>query len=190
MTQYKLHFDDVTKGLEIAHQWYSATQRLYELWERDPMNLNNLLCVGTETWYCLLACDYDSLDPEQQRIIPSFEVDKLYEILTIIFHYGERNFSENAIFNAYFGYMIRVMPYFFLDCAGDYVGWQNKGKKMVRSAYMQEPNNPFVRAIYFEQESYQSEEFDAACKLLWSEVSPSVWGDSEVPQYFLRILNG
>lgn len=191
MTQYNLFFEPEIKALEARHQWISAALLQYHLWKKDPMNLNAILCAGTQVWYGILAIDYDMLNPKYSQKNIDQDDEILYSMLMEITRWGEKHFLHNAVFNVYFGYMIKVMPYFFLDYEGDYDGWQSKGIGMIGYAYRVEPENPLVKAMYYESLGGDiGKQYDAACKELWSNMTLDRWGDSEVQLYFYRILQG
>lgn len=191
MTQYNLIFEPETKVFESQHQWISAAAVQYHLWKKDPINLNSLICAGTQAWYGILAIDNDKLNPNSSVKHVDGEDEILYSMLTEITRCGEQYFLHNAVFNAYFGYMMKVMPYFFLDYAGDYDGWQAKGIGMMQHAYSLEPENPLAKAMYYEsQDIARTTQYNDACKELWSTMTLEQWGDGEVQQYFFRILQG
>lgn len=62
---------------------------------------------------------------------------------------------------------------------------------MMHYSYKLAPHSPFTKAMQYESEYYGKDTpYYDACKEIWSQVTPTQWGDSEVQQYFFRILNG
>ena len=142
-------------------------------------------------WYTLLVMDYIRNDPSPPTAVEFVPDIQLQKHLMNVTRYGFKHFANNPIFNAYYGYMICLMPYFFLDYNGDYSGWQSKGHEMMRRSYNLDTNSPFTKAMYYESEgSGKDTPFYDACKEIWSIMTPEQWGDSEVQQYFFRILHG
>ena len=103
--------------------------------------------------------------------------------------YGLDHFSACACFNAFFGYMIKVMPYFFINYHGDYNGWYDKGIEMMKSAYQLAPQDLLAKAMYYEAMEDDTE-YQNVCGQIWRALTPEDWGNSLVQQYFFRILNG
>lgn len=191
MEEYRLLFDERIATLEKDNRWETIINIVWSQWEADPNNLNCLLCAGTQLWYTLLMMDYIRDDPSPMSNVELVPDKILQRQLMSVTRYGFNHFANNPIFNAYYGYMIFLMPYFFLDYNGDYSGWQEKGLNMICHAYSLEPNNPFVKAIYFEHEGFGKDTpFFGACKEIWSAFTLDQWGYSEVQQYFYRILCG
>ena len=191
MTPYNLIFDPQVKELEELHQWDVAAKLVYQQWKKKPMDLNALLCAGTQAWLGLLDIDYDCLEPDSKYDRDMFDVDSLYDILTEVSRWGHAHFSENAVFNAYFGYMMQAMPYLFEDMKGDWDGWRKKGIEMMRYSYQLEPDNLFAKAMFYEP-TYRNvgDSFYNACMEIWNDFTPEQWGDSSVQQYFFYILAG
>lgn len=191
MEEFRLLFDKRIATLEKDNRWKTVVDIVLQQWEASPNDLNCLLCVGTQLWYTLLVMDYirnDPFPPTAVEFVPDIQLQKHLMNVT---RYGFKHFANNPIFNAYYGYMICLMPYFFPDYNGDYLGWQAKGSEMLRRSYKLDPNSPFTRAMYFEKDGYEKDTpFFDACKEIWSKMTPAQWGDSEVQQYFFRILHG
>lgn len=192
MTQYLLQFPRCIIDMEQKGQWQEATDFLYEEWKKDPRNLNLLICSGAEIWYALyLKSVFDSAPNGD-----SFAVNKslLERRLVEVARYGFEIFSENPVFCGYFGYMIKVIPFIFHTdekpyiLAKDSLARQISAIQMMRKAFVLEPNNPFTKVMFYEIDG--GEEYIDACCELWKHTPVSRWGDSEVSQYFLRILNG
>ena len=113
MEQFQLRFDKRVPKLEKESKWETAANIVLEEWKNDPNDLNALLCAGTQLWYTLLMMDYIRNDPSSPidiEIVPDLQLQK---DLMDVTRYGFAHFAHNPIFNAYFGYMISVMPYFF-----------------------------------------------------------------------------
>ena len=191
MQQFQLTFDKRIPKLEKKNCWKTAVDIVMQQWLANPHDLNCLLCAGTQLWYTLLVMDYIRNDPSPPTAVEFVPDIQLQKHLMNVTRYGFKHFANNPIFNAYYGYMICLMPYFFLDYNGDYLGWQTKGIEMMRLSYRLDPDNPFTRAMYYEQDGYGKDTpFYDACKEIWSKITPTQWGDSEVQQYFFRILHG
>lgn len=191
MEEFRLKFDERIATLEKDNRWKTAADIVLEQWESTPSDLNYLLCVGTQMWYTILVMDYIRNDPSPPTAVEFVPEMYLQEKLMNATRYGFEHFANNPIFNAYYGYMIYLMPYFFLDYNGDYLGWQAKGYEMMRRSYNLDINNPFTKAMYYGSEGCGKDTpFYDACKEIWSLITPEQWGDSEVQQYFFRILNG
>lgn len=188
MTRFVLNFDEKVIDLEKKLQWDDAIDFLYQRWKQNPFDLNNLLCAGTESWYVLEVFSYPvNYSYEDGRKLS--DPERIADYLTEVTRWGFQHFADNAVFNAYFGYMMQCIPYIFLDFKGDYDGWQKKGENMMRLGYQQEPDNPFAKAMAYEFTDDYSQ-YRNACRELWSAVTPEEWGDSEVQQYFFYILYG
>ena len=191
MEEFRLLFDKRIADLEKNNRWKTAADIVLEQWETNPNDLNCVLCAGTQLWYTILVMDYIRDDPSPPTAIEFIPDIQLKKHLMNVTRYGFKHFANNPIFNAYYGYMICLMPYFFLDYNGDYLGWQEKGHKMMRRSYNLDPNSPFTKAMYYELEGYgKGTLFYDACKEIWSITTPEQWGNSEVQQYFFRILHG
>lgn len=184
-----LVFDNSILCLEQKDMWKGAADLAYVRWEQRPDNLNDLLCAGTEIWYALLINDYYHFAPYQTIVIDPVDVEEMEEKLWRIAQFGEQFFSENANFNAYFGYMYKVKPHYFLGYGGDFDGWQNRGCAMLQKSALLDQDNLFAVAMSHEIEDESCIYLDA-CKTLWKQITPEQWGFSEVQLYFFRILNG
>lgn len=191
MEQFQLDFEKQISKLEKENRWKTVVDIVLQQWTARPNNLGRLLCAGTQLWYTLLVMDNirnDPFPPDTVELIPDVQ---LQNSLMNVTRYGFKYFDDNPIFNAYFGYMISVMPYFFLDYNGDYCEWQAKGIEMIRRSYRLDPDNPFTKAMYHELDGYGKDTpYYDACKEIWSKITPTQWGDSEVQQYFFHILHG
>lgn len=191
MQQFQLTFDKRIPKLEKKNCWKTAVDIVMQQWLANPHDLNCLLCAGTQLWYTLLVMDHIRNDPSPPTAVEFIPDIQLQKHLMNVTRYGFKHFANNPIFNAYYGYMIYLMPYFFLDYNGDYLGWQAKGIEMMCLSYRLDPDNPFTKAMYYEQDGYGKDTpFYDACKEIWSKITPVQWGDSEVQQYFFRILHG
>lgn len=191
MEEFQLKFDRSISQLEKNNRWKTVVDIVFEQWSANQSDLNALLCAGTQLWYTLLIMDYIQNNPVPPENVEIASCVQLQNNLTKVTRYGFQHFTENSAFNAYFGYMISVMPYLFLDYNGDYLGWQEKGKEMMRHSYELNPNSPFTKAMYYEKTAYEKgTRFFEACKEIWEKITPEQWGDSAVQQYFFRILNG
>lgn len=188
---FRLYFDKRIPELEKENRWKAVVDIVWQQWIDSPNDINCLLCAGTQLWYTLLVMNYLRNDPSPPDVVEIIPDAQLQNCLMDVTRYGFKYFANNPAFNAYFGYMICVMPYFFLDYNGDYSGWQAKGIEMMRRSYRLDPDSPFTKAMYYEQDGYGKDTpFYDACKEIWSNITPTQWGDSEVQQYFFRILHG
>lgn len=191
MPQYCLSFEDSINEMEKNREWIGAARLCFQKWQKNPKDLNNLLCAGTQCWYGILAVEHDRLDPNNIITGADIEEECLHTMLATITRWGLEYFSQSAEFNAYFGYMMKTMPYTFDDYNGDYVGWQEKGEAMLRLAVALDSTNLFAQALAYEAQGVDMYDlFIAACRDLWNEITPQQWGNTEVQQYFFRILNG
>lgn len=189
MEEFHLHFNNAIFEFEETGDWVSATEYAFRDWENDPINIRKLLCAGTELWYGMLLVDYYKYSPMPATNLLLPEFDKLEHRLNTVAKFGFNNFVDSPAFNMYFGYMIKCMPYYFLDYGGKYDDWQKKGIDMIKYACTFKPNNPLLTAmLYLVQE--QDECFVDSCRELWHQVTPDKWGNTQVQQYFFRILNG
>ena len=191
MEQFLVKFDNTLLKLEKESCWETASDVIFQQWKDTPADLNYLLCAGMQLWYTLLEMDYIRNAPMLADNIEWVSEQQLQNNLMEVTRYGFKYFGDNAIFNAYFGYMISVMPYFFIDYKGDYDGWKAKGIEMMRRSHSLSPNNPFTRAMLFESDGCGKDTpFYHACKEIWQEITPEQWGNSAVQQYFFHILKG
>lgn len=188
MTEYRLFFDDNIIKLEQERNWKEAVEILYTQWKINLHNINSLLCLGTELWYMLLVEEYQRFNPNKNETYIFLDKNLSYERLMEVTRFAINNFSENPVVNSYFGYMIKVMPYFFTDYNGDYDYWHYKGCHMIKYAYNLEPNNPFVRAMYYELDSENEDLYRQSCSEFWDCISLDDWGNSAVQKYFSGIL--
>lgn len=187
MTPYNLVFDSQIKKLEELHQWDVAAKLIYQQWKKDPINLNALLCTGAQAWYGLLEIDYDCMESSSKYDRDLFDIDSLHEILIEVTHWGLIHFSENAVFNAYFGYMADIKPYWFWDESED--NWLKKGTEMIRHSNELEPENPITKAFYPNYDGNNATSYDAYMEI-WKSFTPEQWGDCSVQKYFFYILDG
>ena len=192
MEQYILKYSAEIYELEQAGKWKTVADLVFHQWRTGPMNFNQLLCAGVELWYALLVYDYcrNSPPPIDDIELPENDFQLQCNLMEVT-RWGFQHFSYNAAFNAYFGYMMKVMPYYFIDYNGDYDGWQQKGISMMRYSYSLDPVSPFTKAMFYEPDYYNRDTpFYDACKELWSTITPEEWGKCEAQQYFFRILFG
>lgn len=128
-------------------------------------------------------------DPFPPKGLELGEDGELEDILWDVASFGERYFSEEPEFNAYFGYMYVIKPYHFKGYQGDYDEWQARGKKMMQKAVSSDPANPIYAAF-----AYRNAGDDVACvrecHKIWENTTPEQWGTGEVQQYFFGILDG
>jgi len=163
----------------------------FRFWLANPDSLNCLLCAGTQIWYTLLVLDDIKDESLALGKIDLISDEQLKNNLMRVTRYGFEHFSNDSAFNAYFGYMISVMPYLFLDYNGDYLGWQERGNEMIRFSFHLNPNNLFAEALYLELDGCgRGTPFYNACQKIWSRITPEQWGYSGVQRYFFRILHG
>lgn len=191
MEPFRLMFDSRIPELEKENRWETIAKIVTQQWEERPNDLNCLLCAGTQLWYTLLVMDDIRNDPFPPEHVEFASEEQLQNDLMRVTRCGLEHFSDSAVFNAYFGYMMETMPYFFPDYRGDYQGWRAKGLGMMRKSNALDPTNPFAVAMCYEPDAYgKNSSFHLACKALWESVTPEQWGTSEVQQYFFRILHG
>lgn len=134
MSTFLLHFaSEIIKAEDMSNPG-QATEIAYTQWKAQPMDRNLLLCAGTELWFAQIWQDYEiSFRPDSSIVFgdQTLRLERLMEVTRWMFQY----FENDAVCNAYFGYMIEVMPYFFIDYGRDYDGWQEKGRNMMKKAY-------------------------------------------------------
>jgi len=188
MKRYILQFDKKFLDLEDANLESDAVEYVYWRWKNAPMSIDRLLCAGVALWHAIRVYDYDIHNPSFERCADVQYEDNLYGRLMEVTKWGMNFFSDDPSFNVYFGYLIEVMPYFFLDYGGDYDGWRQKGRDMIRHAHALDPNSVFVQAMLFRNEC--TDLFEDACVRLWMHVTPKQWGNSGFQQYLFYILNG
>lgn len=189
--QFQLIFDNRISELEKENRWATVVKIVTQQWEKNPSDLNRLLCAGSQLWYTLLIMDYIRNDPFPPEYVEFVSDAQLQDDLMRVTRYGFIHWGDSSVFNAYFGYMIKTMPYLFLDYEGDYLGWQSKGMEMMRNSYKLDSSNPFAKAMYFESgDCGKGSPFYNACEEIWKKITPEQWGSSEVQQYFFRILHG
>lgn len=184
-----LSFDPDVLFFEQHNLWKSATDLVYQHWQAAPNDINLLLCAGTEIWYALLEIEYETNSPLPNNLPEIWDSNLLQSRLWEIAEHGQLHFASNSDYNAYFGYMYQVMPYFFLGYNGDYDGFRKLGQHMMRKAAFLETKNLFAAAMAHEMDEDNSQ-YNKLCKAFWSAVSPHQWGVSNVQKYFYYILNG
>lgn len=190
MAEYILDFDSRILALERMNKWKSLSYLVYQDWKEQPYRLDRVLCAGTELWYILLITEYLEDLPVHQCEIELANRQEVEELLMNVTRFGLEHFRDNSTFNAYFGYMFKVMPCFFKDYNGDYLGWQKKGIEMMRSSFLLDPQNLFAKAMYYETDCDNEPAYLQACRELWQKNDPAEWRQSEVQLYFYGILNG
>lgn len=186
----RISFDPIIAKFESREEWGAAARFVYDKWIHDPTNLCALVAAGTQMWYTLLIIDEAKSNPFLQT--PSVELPRSDDIMVWLMEvtqYGLDHFSACACFNAFFGYMIKVMPYFFINYHGDYNGWYDKGIEMMKSAYQLARQDLLAKAMYYEAMEDDTE-YQNVCGQIWRALTPEEWGNSLVQQYFFRILNG
>lgn len=196
MKQGFIVFDDCVFDFEKKQRWNTVINYLFDKWKNDPYCLNNLLCIGTELWYVILEMDYWNNSPTTlpkniELVSDKYLQNKLMEVT----RWGFDNFADSPLFNAVFGYLIKVMPYLFIDYNGDYVGWREKGINMIKRSYEIDNSCLVIRALYCEltvqpEEQSVNDKFMDSCKALWETITPEDWGKTAVQRYFFYILNG
>lgn len=187
--QFIPQFPDNVVDLEKSSRWREAAILLYQQWCAEPQNVTYLLCAGLELWYTLVVLQHENMrnmfNPKHVLV-----TDDLQEMLAEVAKHGEEYFSTNTMYNCYFGYMIKTMPYFFGDFDGEYDRRVEIGESMIQKAYRLDPSNLLAKAFSFNTDEYgRNSPFYEACRELWS-VSTQRWGDSAVQRYFFDILWG
>ena len=177
-----LTFNNKIKDLEKQKKWSEAVEFLYVEWEKDKKNFNNYLCLGTEVWYVLVY--YIRMRIED--IGYEWLTHKLQDIAS----YGFENFQNHNYFNAIFGYMIYMTPHAFLKrfTSAAYEEWQNKGKEMMKIAYLEEKTNPFIATLYFHSIG-DEEKMKEASSLFAQNIKDFFSEDEEVGSYFVRVFS-
>jgi len=132
-------FPVYVKEMEKQKKWSEVLGALYKDWAAKKDDLNLLLCIGSELWYCLEFGDEHEMSHMIDKQKAKCQLDE-------VFSFGSTFFSEEYTFNLFFGYMISLFPYFF---NGDFDEMQQKAKEMLRKACELEPNNPVPRIWYY-----------------------------------------
>ncbi len=190
LMDYMLFFPEQILELEQENKWWQAAQLVYGEWEKNPSNLSALLCAATQLWYTCLVMEYNDHSPIQLQNIEAVPREWLYSKYLSVMEYGFKNFKDDANFNAYAGYMIKIRPE-RLPGPQDYLAWEEKGNAMIRYAHAIDPGNLFAEAMYLNVEhTAPITKYQESCKKIWKENSPEKWGNSAVQRYFSRILNG
>lgn len=175
-----INFDKKVKSLERQNKWNEVIELLESQWKKDQSDLNKCLCIGTELWFLLVF--YERLD------IKDVNTNHLADKLMDITNYGFEHFMNENSFNAIFGYMIYLMPYYFKDFDGDYYGWVNKGRNMMKKAYIAEKSNPVYSALYFN--SIGDDKSNKESCILFNQNKDKYFSEyEEVGSYFIRILS-
>lgn len=183
-----LKFNANVLALEKEGRWKTAAELAYKQWVSEPNNINHLCCAGTEIWCALLEMEYYKFAPIDTTGMEFDDSGEMQVLLWKVASYGEKHFAENAIFNAYFGHMHVVMPFFFYGYNGDYTGWKEQGLRMMCKAKELDPDNLFAVAMAYS--NGEPRDFANACRDFWLQITPAQWGTGEVAQYFFYILNG
>ena len=191
MEQFQLDFDEAIVKLERENFWKGAVDIALQEWMAQPDNINRFLCAGVQLWHTLLIMDYIRNEPFPPEGVEFPPYPQMQSNLVNITQYGFDHFVDNPIFNSYFGYMISVMPHFFIGPNGNYLEWQERGLEMIRRSYIQSPDNPFVKAMYHAlDDCSKGTPYYEACLEIWSNITPTQWGNSAAQQYFFHILHG
>lgn len=186
----KIVLDPAIAEFESKGEWNAAAQYVYHKWMQNPASLCNLVASGTQIWYTLLLIEEIRSNPfSKSSSIELPHPDEMMVYLMEITRYGFEYFSAYAAFNAFFGYMIKVMPYFFQDYHGDYDGWYDRGVEMMKKSYQLAPRDEIAKAMYYEAIG-DDMGYRTVCKQIWTNHTPEEWGSSMVQQYFFRVLNG
>ena len=155
-----LLFPDCILHLEERNQWVNAIEFLLQEWRNDKQSLNKLLCAAMETWYVMLY--YDQLMAYcDQFICTDDTISKLFNQLNELTTFGFRNFSDDFLFNLFFGYMIFHVPYHFCIPVGEksensYDFVRQFGYSMCEKAFCLQPKSVIAKLFLL------SKEFDDA----------------------------
>lgn len=176
-----LPYSKQVQKLEEENNWILAIYQLRKNWESNPEYVEKLISYGMEIWYVLVF--YERIKGVKNICLNDLRVELMSTL-----EFGQRCFPENPYFNAYYGYMIYVMPYEFLCYQGDYDKGLNLGKHMIQKAFEKEPTNPLFAAFY--HGSIQDDDArDKDCKALMQNQTQLSNG-SVVNDYLFRIFHG
>lgn len=177
-----LSYSEAIQELEKKNNWSEAINQLRINWQNNKKSVDSLICYGMEIWFVLVFY-------ERLKGVEDINSQDLRVQLTDAMLFGQEYFSEDPYFNVFFGYMIYVMPYQFLNYQGDYDKEYNLGKQMILKAYQKEPTNPFFAALYHGSiKDYDAREQD--CAVLMKNQTYPIQNGSEVNAYLFRILDG
>lgn len=186
MTPFCLKFETEIIEKENKDQWVGAAMCAYQKWNEDRSDLNALLCAGLQAWLGILENEKQWLFEGLNKEDADERKCMLMEILIETTEWGCKYQSDNAVFNAYFGYMMDVMPYFFGEITMEP---EKMAEEMIQKAFMLESENPLTKVVYFRM-SNKKDEASKACAEIWEIYTPEQWGNSAVQNYFLRIWRG
>ena len=187
MDQYLLKIDPEICCLDNQMLWHTLAERVFRDWQESPNDLNRLLVCGTQLWYMLELDEYLRLDSNPPEEFESICAETVSHRLQEVVSYGLAHFSDNAPFNAYFGYLFKVKPEYFVTKTSGYLYWYEKGISMIKKAHELDPNSPFTRALYYQLEAYGINE---ACREIWEQITPAQWGQTNFHCYMFSILWG
>ena len=169
-----LHYPIELTQMERRQQWGKAADYLYDLWQKNPLDKNNLLIAGLEQWYYMTI--YEPTLPSMEIM----EFDLCMNRLAEIMRFWNENEPLEAAYLSLFGYCMKVQPFWFcLDSQKDDIyAIQASGVEMIAKAHKLAPDDAVISAI---AKDSTTERFE-----LLSELNQ--WGDSALREYFLSVL--
>ncbi|WP_368652500.1 hypothetical protein AB4Y30_12160 [Ornithinibacillus sp. 4-3] len=163
-----------TDILEENQQWNDAKNHLYQQW-LEQKNDTKIACkLGFLCWYILV----EDVSSEQQ--IDEAEFQKL---LIEVYHYGERHFQNDAIFNWLFGYMISQFPYLF----GDFKKKEEIGTEMLAKAYQTDPDQLIFEYTFLGNSIVVNQRYKEIEKEIQAHLSQFFPGNGLLSTYFKDI---
>ena len=179
------HYTEDVQQLVQEQNWQAAVSQLKTAWETNKRDLDAALCYGCMLWFVLMADMGGHLFPgaNHQSLIQAYTKD-----LRKLSSYSLSQFKDDPTFLAIWGWMISLMPYYFFPCGTDdeYKEAEQRGLQMLRNAYSAEPQNIFIKALYYA--TTDQEEAYRAARSQMGKVWENYLADDEfVGTYFLSI---
>lgn len=179
MTNY---FPRELVNLETEDKWEDAVALLYNRWRSEPDNEERLIAAGLEIWFVLAYTD-GGCYPGMELL----DEDVLSTQLGELMQYGVNHFDQSVSFNVYFGYMIALLPYLFMEIGDSTDTWVEEGIRRICFAHQLCPDDLFISAVYHGVMG-PSDGFLQARHMLLEAVGSDLTGWSAVERQLFRIL--
>lgn len=172
--------------LEKAYKWKQAISLLQNEWHKDKNNVDIMLRLATECWYIMSNWNFLDLD------ISDLDFNDVQTILIETYNHFLKNGTDDNNGLAIFGYMVSLFPnYFYTDYDKDgkiFLQYENQGKNMLKSAYINEPANKLYKVLYFRAINNLDKAIDDT-KLELSKIINNLFTqDTEIEKYFREVL--
>lgn len=166
--------------LEKQNQWKQILDILRNDWENNRTDINDYLCYSLELWFVLNYFE------GYLRNTKDLEFNELLSQLKELYKYGTLVFKDDSYYNVYYGYMIYIMPYYFLDMIYQSPDKLVKiGHEMIKKAFLIDPIDPILSSFY--KLSTQNLSIEVSRRLKYYDmILPE---DSVVSKYFSNILS-